>query len=265
MNQNYFSNWSEGGQSAYGLVGKFTMNADYKKDKYTWTNWLDLALGYSVIGESNPVKTDDKIEFITNLNRVINEKWNYSLVGSFKSQSAKGYDYATDSSTYISKFMAPAYTDLGIGIQYKPNEHFLVNYSPFTGRWIIVNDQELADNGSFGLKPAERDSSGNIINHASMVKTMFGSKLTMVVKYEIMKNVDLSSKLELFSDYLDNPQNIDIDWQVAIGMKVNKWLNVSIDTQLRYDNDVMITDKNGNTGPRTQFKQLLMLGLAYNF
>ncbi len=265
VNQNYFSNWAEGGQSAYGLIGKFTLNADYKKDKYSWTNWLDLALGYSVIGDSKPVKTDDKIEFISNLNRDINDKWKYSLVGSFLSQMAKGYDYATDSTHYISKFLAPATATIGVGIQYQPNEHITVNYSPLTASWIIVNDQDLADNGSFGVDPAQRDSTGAIVQHASKVRTMLGSKLIFVAKYEVMKNVDLNTKLELFSDYLKNPQNIDVDWQVALGMKVNKWLNVNINTQLKYDDDIMITDKNGNTGPRTQFKQLLMLGLGYSF
>ncbi len=265
VNQNYFSNWAAGGESSFGLIGKVTLNANYKKEVHAWTNWLDLALGYSVIGKSNPMKTEDKIEYISSYTREIKNAWKFSVVGSFKSQFAKGYDYAMDSSNFISKFMAPAYLDFGPGIQYKPNDHFLVNYSPLTGRWIVVNDQNLADAGAFGLQAAVTDSLGEVLSPAKKVKTMLGSKLMMTLNYEIFKNVNLGTKLELFSDYLNKPQNIVVDWQVMMGLKVNKWLNVDISTQMLYDNDVMITDKNGNVGPRVQFKQLMMVGLSYKF
>ncbi len=265
VNQNYFSNWSAGGESSFGLVGKVTIDANYKKNNHAWTNWLDLALGYSIIGNNNPVKTEDKIEYITSYTRKINKNWKFSFMGSFRSQMAKGYEYSTDSTNYISKFLAPGYIDFGPGIQYIPNKHFLFNYSPITARWIIVSDQELANNGSFGLTPAIKDSLGNVLTPAKKAKTMLGSKLTMVINYDIAKNVNLNTKLELFSDYLDKPQNIKVDWQVLLGMKVNKWLNVDISSQLLYDDNVMITDKDGNRGPRIQFKQLMMVGLSYNF
>ncbi len=264
-NQNYFSNWSAGGESSYGIIGKLTFKADYKKDKNAWTNWFDMALGYSVIGDDDAKKTEDKIEYITSYTRDFSKNFKFSLVGSFKSQFAKGYDYSNDTMIYTSKFLAPAYIDLGPGIQYKPNDHILVNYSPVTARWIVVNDQELADKGAFGLDPAKTDDNGVIIEPAKKSKGMFGSKLTFVLNYDIAKNVNIASKLELFSDYLDTPQNIDVDWQVLLGMKVNKWLNVDISTQMLYDDQVMITDKNGDVGPRVQFKQLMMVGLSYNF
>ncbi len=264
-NQNYFSNWSAGGESSYGIIGKLTFKADYKKDKNAWTNWFDMALGYSVIGDDDTKKTEDKIEYITSYTRNLSDNILFSVVGSFKSQFAKGYDYSNDTTIYTSKFLAPAYIDLGPGIQYKPNDHFLVNYSPATARILIVNDQELADKGAFGLDPATVDDNGVITEHAKKTKGMFGSKLAFVINYDIAKNVNIASKLELFSDYMDAPQNIDVDWQVLLGMKVNKWLNVDISTQMLYDDDIMITDKNGNTGPRVQFKQLMMVGLSFNF
>lgn len=265
VNQNYFSNWSAGGESTFGLIGKVTLNANYKKEIHAWTNYLDLSLGYSVIGQNNPMKTEDKIELISNYTRDIKKAWKFSVVGSFQSQFAKGYNYAVDSSHFISKFMTPAYLDFGPGIQYKPNDHFLINYSPLTGRWIVVNDQNLADAGAFGLKSAVTDSLGKVVTPAKKVRTMLGSKLIMILNYEVFKNVNLGTKLELFSDYLNKPQNIDVDWQVMLGLKVNKWLNVDISTQMLYDDDVMITDKNGKVGPRVQFKQLMMIGLSYKF
>lgn len=160
--------------------------------------------------------------------------------------------------------MAPAYIDIGPGISYKPSDHFMVNFSPVTPRWIVVIDQDLANQGAFGLTPA--DSVNGIVQNAKRVKSQFGAKLLLTLNYEVVKNVNLSSKLELFSDYLDNPQNIDVNWQVLVDLKVNSWLNVTFSTELIYDDDVIIKDANDVLlGPRTQFKQMLMIGVGYTF
>ena len=100
------------------------------------------------------------------------------------------------------------------------------------------------------------------------------SKVTLISPYmkiwifpskEVVKNITLGTKLELFSDYLNEPQNIDVNWQVLIGLKVNDWLNVDLQTTLLYDNDIMIEDSDGNIGPRVQFRELLMLSVGYTF
>jgi len=265
VNQNYYSNWAAGGESNFGMIGKYVMNLDYDKEKNSWHNWLDLGLGYSVTGKADPTKVEDKIEYISTYKRQLAKNLFLTVVGSFKSQFANGYDYAVDSSTRISHFLAPGYIDLGPGFQYQPVKYFSVNLSPANAQWIIVNDQQLADAGLFGLDPAIVDTAGNIIAHAKKSRFGFGARLLLILNYDIAKNVNLFTKLDLFSDYTHNPQNIDVDWQVLIGMKVNDWLNVNISTQLLYDDDVMIVDKNGHTGPRTQFKQLLMLGVGYDF
>ncbi len=266
FSQSYFSNWAAGGENSLAAIGKYTMNANYKKNKHGWDNWLDLALGYNIIGSNDPMKTDDKIELVSVYGYELKKSLYLSMLLTFKSQFAKGYDYAKDSTNYISGFMAPGYIDVGPGIKYKPNDIFLLNISPATARWVVVNDQKLADAGAFGLEPATMDTLGNIISHAKQVKTEFGAKLLMAISYEIVKNVNAGTKLELFSDYLSNPQNIDVNWQVLIEMKVNSWLNVNISTELLYDDDVIIIDENDNPlGPRTQFKQMLMVGVGFNF
>ncbi len=265
FSQSYFSNWSAGGENTLATVGKYTVKADYLKGKHKWTNWLSLALGYSLIGNNQAMKTDDKIEFISSYGYEIHDHWYTTMVLTFKSQFAKGYDYKVDSSTYISKFMAPATIDIGPGVEYTPNDHFLLNISPAAGRWIIVNDERLADLGSFGLDPATVNQAGDTI-HAKRVKSMFGAKLLMAFNYEIFKNVNFTTKLELFSDYLKNPQNIDVNWQNGLVLKVNSWLNVNITSELIYDNDVIINDDAGNPlGPRTQFNENMMLGIGIKF
>jgi hypothetical protein len=161
--------------------------------------------------------------------------------------------------------MAPGYFDLGPGITYEPVDWFFVNLSPATAAWFIVNDQRLANEGAFGLDPAETDSLGNVITPADKVRTLFGAKLTTALNYEIAKNITVGTKLELYSNYLENPQNIDVNWQVLVGLKVNDWLNVDLQTTLWYDDDIMITDKDGNVGPRTQFREMLLVSFGYSF
>ncbi len=266
FSQSYFSNWSAGGENTLATTGKYTFSANYEKGKNKWENWLDLALGYSLIGENDPIKTDDKIEFISSYGYKFHEKVYATLLMTFRSQFAKGYKYSEDSTNYISKFMAPGTIDIGPGIEWKPNEHFRINFSPITAKWIIVNDEVLADMGSFGLDPAKVDTNGVIIEHAKKVKSMFGAKVLTTFNYEIFKNVAFGTKLELFSDYLNNPQNIDVNWQVLLTLKVNSWLNVNINTELIYDDDIIFHDDNGNPlGPRTQFNENMQLGLVATF
>lgn len=266
FSQSYFSNWSAGGENTLAATGKYTVSANFAKGKHKWTNWLDLALGYSLIGENDAMKTDDKFEFISSYGHDIHKNLYATVLVTFKSQLAKGYNYKEDSTIYISKFMAPGSIDIGPGIEWKPNKYFLANFSPATARWIIVNDERLADAGSFGLDPAVVDTETGNIEHAKKVKSMFGAKAMIIFKYEIFKNVDFSTKLELFSDYLDNPQNIDVNWQAGITMKVNSWLNVNITTELIYDDDVIFKDADGSPiGPRTQFNENMQIGLAVTF
>ncbi len=264
--QSYFSNWSAGGENTLATTGKFTNNSNYAKDKHKWDNWLDLALGYSLIGDNKAMKTDDKIEFISSYGYDIHNNMYATLLLTFRSQFAKGYEYKTDSTIFVSKFMAPGTVDIGPGVEWKPNDYFMINFSPATVRWIVVNDERLADEGAFGLDPAVVDTAGVITEHAEKVKTMFGAKVLTTFKYEIFKNVEFATKLELFSDYLDNPQNIDVNWQTGLTLKVNSWLNVNISTELIYDDDVIINDVNGNPiGPRTQFNENMQLGFVASF
>ena len=265
LSQVYFNNWSAGGTSNLTFIGKYTMSANYEKERHAWTNWLDLALGYTVFLETEPMKTEDKIEYITSYRYQLHKNWYFTVMGKFATQFAAGYDYAVDSTDYISNFLAPAYVDIGPGIMYEPVDWFFVNLSPITSAWIIVDDQKLADEGAFGLEPAVYDDEGNLVSHAKRSKFMFGAKLMTVLSYEIVKNVNVGTKLELFSDYTNDPMAIDVNWQVLIGLKVNDWLNVDLQTTLLYDEDMMITDSDGNTGPRVQFRELLMLSVGFAF
>jgi len=132
-------------------------------------------------------------------------------------------------------------------------------------RFTFVNDQGLADAGSFALEGAVYDTNNVLVSHAKKMKYQFGAKLTAAFNHEIFKNVELGTTLELFSDYLHNPQNVIITWKTLLRLKVNSWLNVDFNTELFYDDNVMFYDMNGiPEGPKVQFKQNLMVGLSLN-
>lgn len=263
--QSHLSNWAAGGENALNSSARFIYQANYEKGKNKWNTNLDLGLGYSIIGDNKAIKTDDKIEINSMIGHKATENLHYSLSFSFKSQFADGFDYKTDSTNPISRLMAPAYLTLGFGMDWAPNKVIEVNFSPATARMTFVTDQKLADAGAFGVDPAVYNDSGIKTKDGMTSRFEFGGKLVAKLNVDIAKNVNFNSKLELFSDYIKNPQNIDIDWQNMFTMKVNSWLNANITMHMIYDDDITITDKDGKKGPRTQFKEVLSIGIAYKF
>jgi hypothetical protein len=265
FSQASFTNWASGGENSIAYNGFFNFYAGYVKGKSKWENFLELAYGQTKTGERDFRKNEDKIDFTSNYGYKAAEKWYYSANLNFKTQFTTGYNYHEDSipKEKISNFMAPGNFSVGLGMEYRPYDFMSFYLSPATARWIFVNDQDLADAGAFGVEPAVYDDMGNKIEDGENIKQEFGAYFRFLFVKEIMKNVNLSTKLELFSDYLEEPQNIDVNWDTMIGLKVNEWITTSLSFQLLYDHDTPITDKDGNTGPRTQFKELFSLGLTY--
>lgn len=262
--QSSFTNWAAGGDNSITLNGYFNFYAGYEKGKSKWENMLGLAYGQSRIGEQDFRKNEDKIDFLSNYGFKAAEKWYYSANFNFKSQFADAYNFHEDTipKEKISGFMAPGYISVGLGMEYRPFEYMSLYLSPITTRWIIVNDQTLADAGAFGVEPAYIDDQGVFVP-GETVRNEFGAYFRFLFVKDIWKNVNLNTKLELFSNYLENPQNVDVNWDTMIGLKVNDWLSASFGLQMIYDDNTPITDKDGNTGPRTQIKELFSVGLTY--
>ena len=264
--QSSYTNWAAGGQNALNWLGTFNYKINYAKDNFKWDNTLNVALGYSYFSfKQKPVKTDDILEFTSLAGLKATEKLNYSLEFAFRSQSAYGFNYELDSTQYISKFLAPAYISLGLGMEWKPNEHFSVNFAPITGRLTIVNDDYLASIGAYGVNELDAN---DLTLHAKgdKVKFEFGARLAAKMKYTIIQNVDFESKLELFSNYLNHPEHIDVDWQNLFVLKVNDWLNCNFGTHMIYDYDIPFYDEvTGDkiNGSKIQFKEVLSVGLMF--
>ena len=152
------------------------------------------------------------------------------------------------------------------------NGVFTLFISPATLKSTIVNDQQLANAGAYGVEAAEYNTAGVLIKEGKVVRYELGGYIRAQFKKDIAKNVNLASKLELFSNYLDRPQNIDVNWEVLLNMKINKFLTCNVATQLIYDHDIPVPVertidgvKEMGTGPRLQFKEVLSLGLSVKF
>jgi hypothetical protein len=261
-----FSNWAAGGENNVTFNGFFNFYAGYVKGKSKWENILALSYGQTKSGEKEFRKNEDKIDFLSTYGLKAAEKWYYSANLNFKTQFTTGYNYHEDTipKEKISDFMAPGYLSLGLGAEYRPYDFMSIYISPVTARWIFVSDQELADRGAFGVEKAEYDPfDSSVVLKGETIKQEFGAYFRFLFVKDIFKNVNLNTKFELFSNYMKEPQNIDVNWDTMITMKVNSWLSANFGIQMLYDHDTPITDKDGKTGPRTQIKELFAIGLNY--
>ena len=263
--QSSYTNWAAGGQSSLNWQAILNYELNYLKGNFKWDNTLNGSLGYSYFDfKQKPIKTDDMLEFTSLAGIKATETLNYSAELAFRSQFAKGYDYDEDSTNYISKFLAPAYISLGLGIEWEPNDYFSLNFAPITGRLTIVQDTALAE--SFGFTP-ELDPYDENIHIYRTTRMEFGARAVAKFQYPLAENIDFLSKLELFSNYLKNPQYVDVDWQNLLVLKVNSWLNASVATHLIYDYDIPFYVENTVEKVRVskvQFKEVLSIGFMIN-
>ncbi len=259
--------WAAGGQNSVTVNGLFSGFANLKKEKSVWDNSLDIGYGLLKQGKkSSFMKTDDKIDFLSKYGRKAFKNFYYSALLNFKTQMTAGYNYPNDS-VKISNLFAPAYLLIAVGMDYKPNAYFSAFIAPLTGKFTFVNDPMLSDAGAFGVTPGQK------------LKSEIGGYIRVIYskndfKAEILKNVSFTTKIDLFSNYAHNPQNMDVSWETLIAMKVNKYISVNLNTHLIYDDDIMVRfDKNGINGieegegvaSKVQFKEIFGVGFSYNF
>jgi len=265
--QTSMTNWAAGGQNSVAMNGIFSAFANYKRNKSVWDNSLDIGYGKLKQGKNNNYrKTDDKIDLLSKYGKEAFKNFYYAFLFNFKTQMAPGYDYPNDT-VKISNLFSPAYILFALGMDYKPNAYFSAFIAPLTAKFTIVNDKKLSDAGAFGVKPRNKSLSeiGGYIR-AIYSKNDF--------KSEFLKNVSFTTKIDLFTNYAKNPQNIVVNWETLIAFKVNKFISANISTQLIYDDKIKVPfDKNGDgkietgeaVGSKIQFKEILGVGLSYKF
>jgi len=242
------SDWAAGGDDAVALSSLLVLSASYKADPVTWDNALELGYGLTRLGGNPLRKSDDKIVLTSKFGRAAVGKWSTSGLVDFRTQFADGYDFGMEPKRRISGFMAPGYAVLALGGEYKPNENFSTLLSPATGKMTFVLDDSLSDAGAFVGTPGKK------------TKNEVGWFITTMLKARPMENVDLSTKLNLFSNY-EKLSHVDVIWEGLALMKVNQWISASFTAQFIEDDNVR--DEKGKI--RRQFKELFAMGLLYQF
>jgi hypothetical protein len=251
LSQLSLTNWSAGGENNIAANALVKLSPDYDNGTLSWDN--DLTLGYGLIKQGNDPyrKSDDQIALTSKLGYKASKHWYYSALLAFNTQFDVGYEDPDLQEVKISNFMAPGYLNLALGMDYQPNEHLSLMISPLSGKFTFVLDDDLSAAGSFGLDPDQT------------VRSELGANIKFAYKNEVLKNVVLDTKINLFSNYLENPQYVDVNWDLLITFKVNEYISASLMTQLIYDYDIKFGQDMDED--RIQFKELFGLGLTYNF
>lgn len=252
--------WAAGGNGSVALNTYLNSFVNYKKNGMIWENRLQLGYGFiQSFTENGYKKSDDKI--------ILDSKWGYeaiknlylSAVANFNTQFAPGYK----NSDIVSRFFAPAYFTLGLGIDYKSGNWLSINMAPLTGKLVMVKD------------PALRSLYGN--REDQFTKAEFGAQVKIDNKFNIRK-FSMGSTLTLFSDYLDKPQNLVVNWDVSLSGKLSKYISLTVRTNLIYDDDIKFIEKLDSAGnpvldsdgkaikiPGVQFKEVVSLSFSYSF
>ncbi len=248
--QTSLNNWAAGGNSSLSLGGYIDAKANYSKEKLIFENRFQMGYGFLKTWGDITKKSDDRLMLDSKFGYKAADNLYFSAVFNIKTQMANGFKYTAADTVLISQFLAPLNSSLALGIEYKPFKWLSFNFAPLTGGIVVVD------------KPQLRSLYGNAVDQK--VRAEFGAQLKMNFAKDVFKNVNVSTDLTLFSDYLDHPLNVKVNWDLAISMKVNKLMSANIRTNLIYDDKIKIADATGNKAARVQFKEVLSIGLSYS-
>ena len=292
LGQTSLTNWAAGGDNTVSLAAYIDGNANWKKGDMFWNNRLQLDYGF-LWASSKPIlqKNTDRI--------YLESKWGYKAPSTrylyfsanydFKSQFTTGYDYKTpasvtdaegndlkgsalrdvwrDARDLKSGFLAPAYTNLALGIDFVPTKWFSLNFAPLTGDLVIVKNAALRGAYSMPLKKEFEGMTENVPTDGSQFSSVrfgFGAQLKMDAKVNINDNFAYSTQVVLFANYLDINHCPRINWDNRIDWKLAKYFSFTVTTNLIYDDTIMIADSNGeNAKARVQFKESMAFGFTY--
>ena len=293
-------NWAAGGNNNVTGVAFGKLRLVYNENNLSWESNLNLEYGLSYIDQKNDAfqKSSDVIDFNTKLGWQFHKAWYLTASAGFKSQFAFGraYDGTDAPDPIISKFLSPSYTDISVGIDWKPNSIFSLYLSPVAGKITTAYVGDAVENANPGLRQQmqekyatwvyskEQNADGTYDKIYKNAKAELGLSFKGGINYaykdlKIITTVGLFTpyawdKTEMkdangeFIGYRDNNRrfgNFDVDWDAAISYQFLKCLNVTLSTSLKYYNGVKIADKEGVSAERVQFKGILGLGVGYSF
>ena len=241
FNQSSFSNWTAGGDNT--IAGNIGINYDfnYKNKRWNWDNKVITVYGLSHVKGQGYRKTEDRFEYNSLLGLKSKGYWFFSFFTNFRNQYARGYDYSKEPKLAVSDFFSPAYLSFGPGMLWKKSDNARINIAPATARFTFVSDEF---SGKYG------------VDEGKNTNFSLGFNLSGYYKTTVMENIIMENILTLYSDYLNNPQNIDVDYQINFFVKVNKYVSVNVAFHTVIDD---------NASSKIQFKQVFGLGFNYIF
>ncbi len=265
LNQGLVTNWVKGGDNSVSTALDITWFADYSNKPMLLSSNHFARLKYGLIktGDDKVRKNIDLLETNSKLNHKAFGKFDFSGIMLFKTQISKGYNYPNEDP--VSKFMNPAILTLGFGLDYKPNKLTSINFSPLSYKATFVPDTANIDQTKYGVAANRRS------------KHEPGASFMITNEFRPVKNMVITNRLQLFTNYVNNPLNIDIDWEMIFQTNLNWFTDIRLNTHLIFDDDtrtlVFDKDKNpvmGNDGiqkksARIQFKELLGLSFIFRF
>jgi hypothetical protein len=255
FNQANFNNWVAGGENSFSGNLGIDYQINYKKDNYTWDNRLIASYGLLQTQNSSfEKKTDDQVEINSLLAKKAKGLWYYSFLVNFRTQFTAGYVYSKDVNgaeqrQESTNFMSPGYLLVGPGMFWKKNDNLKFNLAPLTSRFTFVDSYYTSIPGYVNY------SYFGVETNKSMLYQL-GFNASAYYKFNIMENVSAENILSLFSNYLKDPGNIDINYNLKIAMKINKLLTANLDFQVIYDDDAFAG---------FQTREVFGLGVNYNF
>ncbi len=248
FNQASFANWNSGGNDNIGVMGKINYNLSYRNRKHYLENILQSGYGFMSTKGQSQRKTEDFINLMSNYGYDLGRNYYLSTGFQFLSQYTAGYNYsATPDPEYedrISRFMAPGYLNVGLGVSYNPNENLQIIFRPANGKFTFVKDPLLQKAGRYGL---ERDGQS--------VRTELGALLNIIYRLKIYKDINLDNQLNFFSNYVHHSERVDIAYTGTLNIRFNKFISTVVTLDLLYDHDQI---------QKLQRKQTLGIGFSYN-
>ena len=266
LNQASLTNWVKGGESSISTLMDITGYADYnnKQLKLVSNHFARLKYGLVASGDKGVRKNIDLLETNSKLNHKAFGKFDFSATMLFKTQIAKGYNYPNDS-VAVSKFLNPATLTIGLGLDFKPNKKTSINFAPLSYKGTFVTDTANIDQTKYGILKDKKSL------HEP------GASLQISYDFDPFKFLNVKNRVQFFTNYINKPQNIDVDWELIATAKINWFTEVKLNTHLIFDDDtrIPVTDKKGLPviGPdgkqkktaRVQFKELLGFSFVFRF
>jgi hypothetical protein len=266
LNQASMANWVKGGESNISTSFDITGYADYTNNplNITSNHFGRIQFGLIASGDKGMRKNLDLLETNSKINHKAFGKFDFSGILLFKTQIARGYNYPNDS-VPVSKFMNPATITTGIGLDYKPNKNTSINFSPISYKGTFVPDTSVIDQTKYGIAKDKKS------------KNEPGASFMISHIYKPFKTVTITNRLQLFTNYINNPQNIDIDWEMIATASLNWFTDVRFNTHFIFDDDTKtpVLDKDNNPvigsdgqpkkAARIQFKELLGFSFIFRF